>query len=127
MQNFSLETNILHKTQTHLQQMTEEGSIQHCIKVNKCKLVVNWSKMKQFFFNFSFHKNTFFFLIYFFPPTFRKLILKIKWEFYLILSSDIHSLLISTDLMQKFSLTGLSHPSLTAEKWKKILMQTSQL
>lgn len=74
MQHFSLDTNILHKTQTHLQQMTEEGSIQHCIKVKKCKLVVNWSKMKQFFFNFSFHKNTFFFFFYiFFPPTLQEI------------------------------------------------------
>lgn len=73
MQKFSPETSILHKTQTLLQQMTEVVSIQHCIKVNKFKLVANWSEIKQHFFFFIFHSTKSLHFSDFFPFTHQEI------------------------------------------------------
>jgi len=125
MQNSSPETNILHKEQTPLwKQMTEVVCIQHCSKVNRCKLMVKWSKMMQYFeiiafINFSFHKTAFYFN--FFSPALQEMnfenwvIIPLHSEFHSDFHSDFHFSTIKADLMQKISLTGLPYPSKTAE------------
>lgn len=121
MQNSSPETNILHKNQTPLKkQMTELVSIQHCNKVNRYKLMVTgpkWSNISKllFFELFIPQKKKCFLFWFFFLLWFRKWILKTKWAFYFVLSSDFHSLLTKADLMQEFFLTGLPHPSKIVE------------
>lgn len=120
MQNSSPETNILHKNQTPLKkQMTELVSIQHCNKVNRCKLMVTgpkWNNIsKLLFFELFIPQKKMFSILIFFLLSFRKWILKNKWAFYFVLNSDFHSLLTKADLMQEFFLTGLPHPSKIVE------------